>query len=111
MNLTAQYQSISKELRRAVAKALDSGAYILGPEGKAFEEEFAKAIGTKHCVGVSSGTSALTLALRAMGVGPGDDVIVPAFTFIATATAVSAAGAVPICADVDSKTLTLCHES
>lgn len=111
MDLQSQYKSLAKELRKAVTKALDSGAYILGPEGKAFEEEFAAAIGAKFGVGVSSGTSALTLALRAMGVGPGDEVIVPAFTFIATATAVSAAGATPVCADVDSKTLTLCHES
>jgi dTDP-4-amino-4,6-dideoxygalactose transaminase len=107
MNLAAQYQGISKELRRAVLKSLDSGAYILGPEGKAFEEEFAKAMGTKFSVGVSSGTSALSLALKAMGVGPGDEVIVPAFTFIATATAVSAVGAIPRIADVDPRSLTI----
>ena len=111
MDLQSQYNGLAKELRAAVAKALDSGAYILGPEGKAFEEEFAKAIGAKHAVGVSSGTSALSLALKAMGVGADDEVIVPAFTFIATATAVSAIGAIPVCADVDPETLTLCPKS
>ncbi|MBI3553466.1 MAG: DegT/DnrJ/EryC1/StrS family aminotransferase [Elusimicrobia bacterium] len=111
MNLKAQYQGLARELRKCVLRALDSGAYILGPEGKAFEEEFAKSTGAKHAVGVSSGTSALSLALKAMGVEPGDEVIVPAFTFIATATAVSAVGAAPRLADVDPVTLTMDPES
>lgn len=111
MNLQLQYKGLAKELRRAVVRALDSGAYILGPEGKLFEEEFAKIIGSKFAIGVSSGTSALSLALKALGVGPGDEVIVPAFTFIATATAVSAIGATPRLADVDPETLTMDPDS
>ncbi len=110
MDLKAQYKGLSRELRRAVVRALDSGAYILGPEGALFEKEFAKSMGGDHAIGVSSGTSALSLALRGLGVGPGDEVVVPAFTFIATATAVSAVGATPVFADVDRDTLTLAPE-
>lgn len=88
-------------------RVLDSGAYILGPEGRAFEAEFAAAHKAKRCVGLNSGTDALELALKAVGVGPGDDVVVPTFSFIATATAVSAVGANPVFADVNDASLTL----
>ncbi len=106
-NLKAQYQSLRAEMRRAALKAIDSGAYILGPEIRAFEEEFARLTGSPFCVGVSSGTSALELPLKAMGIGPGDEVVVPAFTFVATASAVCAAGATPRFADIDAGTLTV----
>lgn len=106
-SLEAQYRGLGKDLRRAVVKVLDSGAYIMGEEGRAFEAEFARAVGAPHAVGVSSGTAALELVLKALGIGPGDEVIVPAFTFIATATAVSVVGATPVFADVDPETLTL----
>jgi dTDP-4-amino-4,6-dideoxygalactose transaminase len=86
---------------------VDSGHYILGPELAAFENEFCRAIGAKKVLGVSSGTDALRLCLEALGVGPGDEVLVPVFTFIATATAVSAVGATPVFVDVDETTLTL----
>lgn len=86
---------------------LDSGTFILGPEGRAFESEFGAALGLPRVLGVDSGTSALELALKACGVGPGDEVIVPTFTFIATATAVCALGATPVMADVDDAALTL----
>jgi dTDP-3-amino-3,4,6-trideoxy-alpha-D-glucose transaminase len=69
------------ELRAAVERVLDSGRYILGPEVSAFEDEFAAYCGAKHAVGVANGTDAITIALRAMGVGPGDEVVVPSFTF------------------------------
>jgi dTDP-4-amino-4,6-dideoxygalactose transaminase len=92
------------ERQRAV---LESGRYILGPEVEAFEAEFASHLGAGHCVGVGNGTDALTIALRAMGVGPGDEVVVPAFTFYATAEAVVNAGAVPVFCDVDPLTLTM----
>lgn len=107
MDLRTQYSQIRQELLEAASRVLDSGAYILGPEGRAFESEFAKALGLAHAAGVSSGTKALELSLEALGVGPGDEVAVPAFTFIATATAVTAKGARPVFVDVDPRSLTL----
>lgn len=80
---------------------LESGRYILGPEVEAFEAEFAAAAGAAHCIGVANGTEALTIALRALGVGPGDEVVVPALTFYATAEAVANAGAQPVLCDID----------
>lgn len=82
-----------------------SGRYILGPEVQAFEEEFAAYLGVRHCVGVGNGTDALTIALRALGVGPGDEVVVPSLTFYATAEAALNAGARPVFCDVDPDTL------
>jgi dTDP-4-amino-4,6-dideoxygalactose transaminase len=111
LSLKVQYRGLARELRRAAARVLDSGAYILGPEGKAFEAEFAAAQKVPEAVGVSSGTAALELSLKALGLGPGDEVVVPAYTFIATATAVSAVGAVPVFADVDDESLTLSRET
>ncbi len=110
-DLKRQYRSIAPELRRAVLKALDSGLYILGPEGYLFEQDFARAVGAREAVGVSSGTAALRIALRSLGVGPGDEVVVPALTFAASATAVIEAGGRPAIADVDPATLTLDPES
>ena len=107
LTLKGQHAEIGAQVKAAVARVLDSGVYILGPENKAFDAEFAAAVGSKFCLGVDSGTSALELALEAAGVGPGDEVIVPTFTFIATATAVSVLGAVPVFADCDPVTLTL----
>jgi len=111
ISLKGQQAEIGAEVKAAVARVLDSGVYILGPENKAFDAEFAQAIGSKFSLGVDSGTSALELALEAVGVGPGDEVIVPSFTFIATATAVSVLGAKPIFADIDPTTLTLDSKS
>jgi dTDP-4-amino-4,6-dideoxygalactose transaminase len=107
ISIKAQTAALSAELKEAVNRVLDSGAYILGPENKAFDAEFAAATGATHALGVDSGTSALELALEAVGVKAGDEVIVPAFTFVATATAASVLGAVPVFADVDPETLTL----
>lgn len=106
-SLKGQQAELGAQIKAAVNRVLDSGAFILGPEGKAFEAEFARAVGAKHALGVDSGTSALELALQAAGVGPGDEVIVPSFTFIATATAVTVSGATPVFADCDPDTLTL----
>lgn len=105
--LERQRKALGPELRRAAARVLDSGSFILGEEGRRFEAEFSRLSGLPHAAGVASGTDALRLALEAVGVGPGDEVIVPAFTFIATATAVSELGARPVFADVDPKTLNL----
>jgi dTDP-4-amino-4,6-dideoxygalactose transaminase len=83
---------------------LESGRYILGPEVEAFESEFAGFVGAEHCVGLANGTDALEIGLRALGVGPGDEVVVPAFTFFATAEAVVVLGATPVFCDVDPET-------
>jgi dTDP-3-amino-3,4,6-trideoxy-alpha-D-glucose transaminase len=95
---------LREELRAAVARVLDSERYILGPEVAAFEQEFAAYCGAAHAVGVANGTDALTLALRAMGVGPGDEVVVPSFTFYASAEAIPPTGAVPVFCDCDPDT-------
>jgi dTDP-4-amino-4,6-dideoxygalactose transaminase len=87
-----------------IAEVLDRGAFILGPEVRGFEEEFATYLGVRHVVGVANGTDAITIALRSLGVRPGDDVIVPSFTFYATAEAVVTAGARPVFCDVDPAT-------
>ncbi|HMD31923.1 MAG TPA: DegT/DnrJ/EryC1/StrS family aminotransferase [Candidatus Acidoferrales bacterium] len=100
LNLPAQFEQIQHELREAIEQVLRSGHFILGPQVKAFESEIAEFCGTLHAVGVASGTDALLLALRAAGVGPGDEVIVPAFSYIATADAVSLLGAKPVFCDV-----------
>jgi dTDP-4-amino-4,6-dideoxygalactose transaminase len=92
------------EVAARQAEVLRSGQYILGPEVEAFEAEFADFLGARHCVGVANGTDALTIALRALGIGPGDEVVVPALTFYATAEAVVNAGAVPVFCDVDPST-------
>jgi dTDP-4-amino-4,6-dideoxygalactose transaminase len=98
--LDLQHAPIADRLRDAFDRMLESSAYILGSEVEAFEHEFAEYCGVKQCVGVSSGTSALTLMLRAYNIGPGDEVIVPAHTFIASALAVAHVGATPVLCDV-----------
>ena len=107
LDLVAQFESIQQELRGAIEQVLRSGHFILGPQVQAFEQEMAKACGALHAVGVASGTDALILSLRAAGVGAGDEVIVPAFSYIATADAVSLLGAVPVFCDVLPDTLNM----
>src|SRR3954449_13179445 len=92
------------QLVAKVAEVLDGGRYILGPEVAAFEREFAAHVGAAHAVGVANGTDALTIALRALGVGPGDEVVVPSFTFYASAEAIPPTGARPVFCDVDPDT-------
>ena len=111
LTLKDQQKEIGAEVKAAVARVLDSGVFILGPENKSFDVEFAEAVNAKFSLGVDSGTSALELALEAAGVGPGDEVIVPSFTFIATATAVSVLGAKPVFAEIDPVTMTLDSKS
>jgi dTDP-3-amino-3,4,6-trideoxy-alpha-D-glucose transaminase len=96
-----------EDILRAVARVVDSGAVILGPETAAFEQEFANFCGVSHCIGVGNGLDALSLALRAAGVGEGDEVIVPAQTFIASWLAVSHVGAVPVPVEIDARSYTL----
>src|SRR6476659_2165590 len=92
------------ELDAAIARVLDSKHFILGPEVEAFEAELAAYLGAGHALGVANGTEALTIALRALGVGPGDDVVVPSFSFYASAEAVPPTGARPVFCDVDPDT-------
>ena len=96
LDLRESYLEIKDEIDSACRRALNSGWYILGEEVKAFEQEFAAYCGTKHCVGVANGLEALELILRVYGIGRGDEVIVPANTYIATWLAVSSAGATPV---------------
>lgn len=100
-----------QEVDAAVARVLDSGWLILGPEVAAFEREFAAYLGTEHAIGVSSGTDALILALRALDIGPGDEVVTPANTTVPTAAAIRAVGAVPRFADVDGDSLLMTAET
>ena len=98
-------EPLQADLRAATARVLDCGAFILGPEVEAFEAEFAAYVGARHAVGVANGTEALTIALRALGVGPGDDVVVPSFSFYASAEAIPPTGARPVFCDVDPETM------
>jgi dTDP-4-amino-4,6-dideoxygalactose transaminase len=96
-----------ERLGRRLARVVASGRYILGPEVAAFEDEFAAYCGARHCVGVANGTDAITIALRALGVLPGDEVVVPSFTFYASVEAVVNAGATPVFCDIDPATFCL----
>ncbi|MBI3298640.1 MAG: DegT/DnrJ/EryC1/StrS family aminotransferase [Elusimicrobia bacterium] len=107
LDLKRQYAVLRPELQAAAQRVLDSGIFVMGPEGAAFETEFAAASGAKRAVGCSSGAQALTVALEALGVGPGDAVAVPAFTFLATAVAPIELGAAPILVDVSPDGLTM----
>jgi len=103
LDLTRQYATIRDEVREALDRVCDSQRFILGDEVTAFEREAASALGVPDAVGVTSGTDALLVALMALGVGPGDEVIVPTFTFFATAGVVSRLGATPVFVDVDPR--------
>jgi dTDP-4-amino-4,6-dideoxygalactose transaminase len=106
-DIQAQYKALQPEIDAAVLRVLGTGQAILGPEVAAFEQEAAAATGAAFAVGCSSGTDALILALHAVGVGPGDEVIIPPFTFFATASAVARLGAKPVFADIDPITYNL----
>lgn len=104
---TRQYQDLKTELDAAAINLLASGQYVLGPAVESFEAAASHALGAKHAIGVANGTDALQLALQAHGVGPGDEVIVPPFTFIATAEVVSLLGATPVFCDIEADTLNI----
>ncbi len=110
-DLQAQYQAIGEEIDAAIQRVISKSSFILGPEVTNFEQAFAAYCGAAHCVGVSSGTAALELALRALGVGPGDEVITVAHTFIATAEAISAVGAKPVFVDIEPHSYNLAPEA
>jgi dTDP-4-amino-4,6-dideoxygalactose transaminase len=107
LDLKRQYQAIGADVNAAVLEVLASGAYIGGPIVQSFERQFADYVGTTECVGCNSGTDALYLALRAMQIGAGDEVITTPFTFIATAETISAVGAKPVFVDIDIATFNL----
>jgi dTDP-4-amino-4,6-dideoxygalactose transaminase len=107
VDLRAQYERIGPELDAAVQRVVSNTSFILGDEVAAFEEAFAGYVGAPHAVGVASGTAALHLALRACGVGTGDEVITTAHTFVATAEAISHTGARPVFVDIDARTYTI----
>ncbi len=107
LELRPTYDELKEELDSAYRRVMDSGWYLLGAETEAFEAEFASYVGTKHCVTVANGLDAIRIALEAYGIGPGDEVIVPAHTFIATWLAVSNTGATPVGVDVRPDTANL----
>lgn len=107
VDVKAQYAPFIPELKERFADVLESGRFIFGPEVEAFEREAAAYLGVPHAIGVANGTDALVLSLEAMGVGRGDEVICPAFTFYATAEAIARVGATPVFADIDPVTLNL----
>ena len=106
-DIQAQYRALKSEIDSAVLRVLESGQAILGPEVAAFEKESAEYCRAKYAVGCGSGTDALVLALHALGIGPGDEVIVPPFTFFATVSSVCRVGATPVFADIDPLTFNI----
>jgi dTDP-4-amino-4,6-dideoxygalactose transaminase len=107
VDVKAQYEPLIPELERAFRAALDSGRFIFGPEVQGFEREAAEYLGTRAAVGVANGTDAIVLVLDALGIGAGDEVICPSFTFYATAEAIARVGGTPVFADIDPVTLNL----
>lgn len=107
LDLRAQYHAHREEIDAAILDVVESGRFVLGPNVRALEEEIAEYVGCQHGVGVASGTDALRLALAALGIGPGDEVITTPFTFVATASTISRAGAVPVFVDIDARTFNL----
>jgi dTDP-4-amino-4,6-dideoxygalactose transaminase len=107
VDVRSQYAPLVPELKRVFAEVLEDGRFVFGPNVAAFEEEAAAYLGVPETVGVANGTDAIVLVLDALGIGPGDEVICPAFTFFATAEAIARRGATPVFADVDPETLNL----
>jgi dTDP-4-amino-4,6-dideoxygalactose transaminase len=107
VDLKAQYHSIKTEIDPAITNVLENSSFVLGSEVAGFEEEFAAYCQVKYAFGVNSGTSALHLALLAAGIGPGDEVITPTFTFVATAAAIGYTGAKPVFVDIDPLSFTI----
>jgi len=106
-DLNAQYQAIRSEIDAAIAKVIADGIFIGGKYVAAFEQEFAAYSGVRHCIGCANGTDAIEIALQAMGIGPGDEVIVPARTWISTSEAVTTVGATPVFVDTDPQLYTI----
>jgi UDP-2-acetamido-2-deoxy-ribo-hexuluronate aminotransferase len=107
IDLKTQYQALKNSIDSRIQKVLESGAYIGGPEVVELEKTLAQHTGTKHCLAVASGTDALLIPMMALGIGPGDEVITTAFSFIATAETIVLAGATPVYVDIDRKTFNI----
>ncbi|MGH7309690.1 MAG: DegT/DnrJ/EryC1/StrS family aminotransferase, partial [Candidatus Rokuibacteriota bacterium] len=107
IDLARQHAALREELLAAATRVLDSGRFILGSQGEALERELAAFSGVRHAVGVASGTDALRLSLTAVGVTAGDEVITPAFSFVASASTIVMLGATPVFVDIDPETYTL----
>lgn len=107
IDLKAQYQRLKNEMDAAIQRVLDHGQYILGPEVGELEEKLAAYTGARHCISVANGTDALQIAQMALGIGPGDEVITPGFTYIATAETVALLRAKPVYVDIDPRTYNL----
>jgi dTDP-4-amino-4,6-dideoxygalactose transaminase len=107
LDLTAQYQAIQDEIQTAINRVLESGRFILGEEVAQFEQAVANYLGVKHAVGVNSGTDALIISLRSLGIGKGDEVITTPFSFFATAEAISQVGATPIFVDIEAESFNI----
>ena len=107
LDLRRQYAALSSEIAAAVTGVFESGVFINGPNVAEFEREFAVYVGTEFAVGLNSGTDALHLALRALDIGPGDEVVTTPFTFAATTEAIGMVGARPVFADIDPRTYAL----
>ncbi len=107
IDLKSQYQRLKAEIDAGIQRVLDHGQYILGPEVDELEEKLAAYTGARHCISVANGTDALQIAMMALGIGPGDEVITPGFTYIATAETVALLRAQPVYVDVDDKTYNL----
>lgn len=103
----ASYLGQKESIDKAISAVLENGRYILGPEVERFEEEFASYVGMKHCISVANGTDAIEIALRALGIGPGDEVITVSHTAVATVAAIDLVGATPVLIDIDPETFTL----
>jgi UDP-2-acetamido-2-deoxy-ribo-hexuluronate aminotransferase len=104
IDLKSQYQRLKKDIDAGIQRVLDHGQYILGPEVAELEEKLAAYVGAKYCISVANGTDALQIAEMALGIGPGDEVITPGFTYIATAETVALLGAKPVYVDIDPRT-------
>lgn len=111
VDLRAQYRVLKAEIDAAIARVVESARFIMGPEVQNFEAAFAAYCSARHAVGVSSGTAAIELTLRALGIGPGDEVVTTPFTFMATAEAISQVGACPVFADIDPLTFNIDPEA
>jgi len=107
LDLKPQYEQIKGEVQAAINTVLESSRFIMGPEVKQFEQEVAAYLGVKHAIGVNSGTDALVIGLRSLGIGAGDEVITTPFSFFATAESISNVGAKPVFVDIDAKTFNL----
>jgi len=107
LDLQRQHAALREELLGAAARVLGSSRFVLGEEGRALEAEVAQLCGTRHAIGVGSGTDALRLALAALEIGPGDEVVTTAFSFIASASTILMAGATPVFADIEADTFAI----